>query len=193
MSPITHLLLSWTLAERSSLGDRDKKLVSWAGVLPDIDGVGLVVDISSAAIGWTPTTLYQDYHHVVLHGLPGAILIAGVVGMPAKAKGKVIWLACLLVHVHLMCDLIGSRGPAPEDVWPLSYLGPISSRLTFAWDGQWALNAWPNLVITISLLVGVFVSAAHRGRSPVSLFSEQADRVFVRAIRSRWASWGTSS
>lgn len=57
MSPITHLLLSWAIAERSSLGARDRKRIAWAGVAPDADGLGLVIDVVNRAMGGPETQL----------------------------------------------------------------------------------------------------------------------------------------
>ena len=54
------------------------------------------------------------------------------------------WLTALLVfisfHLHLLCDLIGARGP-DGDQWPIPYLKPFSNSVQLAWHGQWALNA----------------------------------------------------
>ena len=50
MSPITHGLLSWAIADRLGLQSRDRNLVAWAGVLADIDGLGLLGDIVVDAV-----------------------------------------------------------------------------------------------------------------------------------------------
>lgn len=44
MNPITHLLASWSLAEASALDERDRAVVAWVGVAPDLDGFGALVD-----------------------------------------------------------------------------------------------------------------------------------------------------
>jgi hypothetical protein len=42
MSPVTHFLLSWTLAERSADTRRERAWITFAGVAPDLDGLGWV-------------------------------------------------------------------------------------------------------------------------------------------------------
>lgn len=39
MNPITHLLLSWTIADEAGLQSKDRACVTWAGVVPDLDGL----------------------------------------------------------------------------------------------------------------------------------------------------------
>jgi len=50
MSPITHLIGPWLAASVVTDKPRDRKLVTLAGVLPDADGLGLLVDVAEAAI-----------------------------------------------------------------------------------------------------------------------------------------------
>jgi hypothetical protein len=95
-------------------------------------------------------------------------------------------LGFLAVHLHLLCDLLGSRGPAVDDVWPLPYLAPFSDRATLHWAGQWPLNAWPNIALTVVLLAYALVRAVRSKYSPVGVFSSRADRVFVDTVRNRW-------
>lgn len=50
--------------------------------------------------------------------------------------------AFLTVILHIVCDLIGSRGPDGYD-WPIFYLYPVNVTYSLSWAGQWQLNAWP--------------------------------------------------
>ncbi len=93
-------------------------------------------------------------------------------------------LALLSFHVHLFEDILGSRGPDGEQ-WPIPYLKPLSSSLQLTWRGQWALNAWPNVVITVALLLAVFWLARQRGFSPLEFISQKVDQAFVGALRQR--------
>jgi inner membrane protein len=81
-------------------------------------------------------------------------------------------LTALLVfvsfHLHLLCDLIGARGPDGYQ-WPIPYLSPISNALQLTWHGQWELNAWQNFVITGLLLVATLWIARRYGSSPVEM------------------------
>ena len=77
MSPETHLFASWLIAAKTTRNLRDCRLVTLAGILPDADGLGLVVDWITNARGGVQTALYPEYHHFLLHGAFGAVLIAG--------------------------------------------------------------------------------------------------------------------
>jgi LexA-binding, inner membrane-associated putative hydrolase len=98
------------------------------------------------------------------------------------------WLTAFLVfisfHLHLLCDLIGARGP-DGDQWPIPYLKPFSNSVQLAWHGQWALNAWQNFVITGLLLLATFWIAWKYASSPVELVSQSANDSFVFALRRR--------
>ena len=186
MNPITHLLASWSLAEASDLEHSDRNLVTWCGVLPDLDGLGAFADFGNRMLGRPESFWYAQYHHALLHGAFGAVLIAGTLATRASRRGRVFLFGIAAVHLHLLCDLVGSRGPDTADVWPIRYLSPFSERLSIAWSGQWALNAWPNIAFTIALVLFVFYRAISVGHSPVSLFSSRANEAFVATVRSRW-------
>ena len=51
MHLVTHLLAGWTLAETTPLRPRDRAWVAGAGVAPDLDGAGLLVDCSNKLLG----------------------------------------------------------------------------------------------------------------------------------------------
>ncbi len=94
-------------------------------------------------------------------------------------------LAVLSFHIHLLGDLVGGGGPDGER-WAIAYLWPATEKLQPAWQGQWAINAWQNVVITGLLIVAVCALARRRGYSPLELLSEKADAAFVGAVRSRF-------
>lgn len=187
MSPITHLLVSWTLADATCRDARERAIVTWAGVLPDVDGLAVLADLASGLLGHGGTFFYPRYHHMLIHGLPAALAFAALAAVLATRRARTALLAFLAVHLHLLCDLVGSRGPGADDLWPIAYLEPLSSRLTVTWAGQWPLNAWPNLALTVLLLALVFVRAVRRGYSPLGLVSRRADAAFVAALRGRFA------
>jgi inner membrane protein len=54
MSPTTHLLASWIVAAKTTDNPRDCALITWAGVLPDLDGLGMVLDIFNQAVFHRP-------------------------------------------------------------------------------------------------------------------------------------------
>jgi len=183
VNPVTHLLLSWTLAEPILDTRRDRALVTLAGLAPDVDGAGILVDL---ARGIHPSEgLYAAFHHVLAHNLTAGIAVALAAFALARRRTACAALALVAFHLHLLGDLVGSAGPGGF-LWTLSYLYPFSER-TFVWLGQWELNAWPNLVITALLLVAAGAAAVRRGRSPLELVSLRADAALVAALRRRFA------
>jgi hypothetical protein len=93
-------------------------------------------------------------------------------------------MAFLSCHIHLLEDLLGSRGPEGYQ-WPIPYLMPFSHAGDLSWRGQWTLNAWPNFAITVALLLVTFYLAWSRGFSPLEMVSAKADTAFVAALRKR--------
>jgi len=186
MSPITHFLISWGVADTVKLSPRDRALVTLAGVAPDLDGLPVLVDLGARLLGRPDPFLYGQYHHMLTHGLPAAIVLALLAGLSAVARVRTGVLAFLVIHLHLLCDLVGSRGPSVDDIWPLSYLAPLSTQWMLTWSGQWALNAWPNVLLTLAFLVLALARATKRGYSPLGLVSSRADAVFVATLRARF-------
>lgn len=41
-----------------------------------------------------------------------------------------------MLHPHLLCDFVGSRGPDPVDLWPIIYFGPFDKDPMWLWKGQ---------------------------------------------------------
>jgi hypothetical protein len=185
MNPITHLLLGWELGSLMTPSPRERAAIAWASVAADADGFGALVDLGNRILGRPESMGYGTYHHVLFHGLFGAVLAAGVAAAVCRRRVLAATGAFLAVHVHLLCDLVGSRGPSAGEIWPIRYLAPFSDALTVSWQGQRPLNGWPNVLITLVLLAVVFVQAGREGVSPVSLFSRRADAVFVAAVRRR--------
>ena len=70
MSPLMHFVGSWLVAVATTNNPRDRTLVTLAGVLPDADGLGIVVDVAGSLIFGKESTFsyYQTYHHSLLHG-----------------------------------------------------------------------------------------------------------------------------
>jgi hypothetical protein len=190
MSPVTHLLASWLVAAKTTDNPRDCRLVTLAGLLPDADGLGLAVDLANHALGHDTSFLYYSrYHHFLLHGVFGGVLIAAALACFAWRRGRVALLALGVFHLHLLCDFVGSRGPAPEDLWPIFYLGPFSKEWMWFWRGQWALDSWPNRLLAVALLASTLWLAVRQGHSVVGVFSRRADQVFVNVLRGWRAAW----
>jgi len=183
---VTHLLAGWALAEQTKLEKRDKAIVAWASVAPDLDGFGLPIDWATRAMG-DGTTLYETYHHVACHGLPAATVFTLLCLPFLKRKALAAAMVFASFHLHLAFDLAGSGGGTPGDVWPLHYWWPISDALV-AWSGQWPLTSWQNTTLTVALLLYGLYRAARCGASPLGLFSRRADAALVQALRNRFPS-----
>jgi hypothetical protein len=184
MNPITHLLISWTVAESARLERRDRFLVTGAGVLPDIDGLGIVAELATKGSD-QPLYWWSEYHHVLGHNIGFALVTALAVGSLAQRRLLSLVLAVLTFHLHLLGDLVGSRGPDGYQ-WPIPYRLPFSTSWQLTWSGQWELNAWPNVFLTAGLLAAALYLAWRRGYSAVELVSRKADRVFIDTLRKRF-------
>ena len=101
----------------------------------------------------------------------------------ARRRVRVAILALLVYHLHLLCDLVGSRGPDPGDKWPIWYLAPLSQHPMWICPWQWRLDGWQNGVISIALFVWAMAMTLKRGDSVVGVFSRRADAVFMRTLR----------
>lgn len=183
MSPITHLLVGWVALERWLPERRDKALVCFAGVLPDLDGLGIVLDVYTRITGLPETDFYQSFHRLWGHGLPAALLLALLAATLAHARWRVFLPAFIAVHLHFGCDLLGSRGTTPQDLWPIHYLMPLSNGMLWSWSGQWPLVGWQNLTLSMALVAWTMMRAASVGYSIVLLFNRRADLLFVDVLR----------
>jgi hypothetical protein len=124
-------------------------LVTLSAVVPDIDGFGIIPELMTRN-SLHPLLWFSRYHHS-LHTLLFAVVIALLAFALAKQRWKTARMCLLGFHLHLVEDLLGSRGPDGEQ-WPIPYLAPFSSAVNLTWRGQWALNAWPNFALTLAVL-----------------------------------------
>jgi inner membrane protein len=185
MSPITHFLVSWVGCERFHATPRDKALVVLSGLIPDLDGLGIIFDFITRVLGLPETDLYQTYHRTVTHNLLAVIIFSVLAATLAHQR---IWVGAwifLCMHLHLLCDIIGARGSDPEDIWGIYYLVPFDSAWELRWSGQWPLIGWQNMLISASLLAILLWQTAQRGYSPLMWAGTQIDAVFVATLR-KW-------
>lgn len=183
MSPVTHFLLGWTVASTNmSLSPRERAAITLAGVVPDVDGMGVIWDLISRSGKFE---FYQRYHHVFGHNLFFGLLVAASGLLFVVRKRLVAALMLVSFHLHLLGDILGSRGQG-NDFWAVPYFWPLSSK-GYYWTGQWPLNGWQNFVITGVLLVLLFYWAGKRGHSPLEMVSSRADRAFVRTLQNRFS------
>jgi hypothetical protein len=184
MHPITHLLASWTVASIPRLERRDRAIIALAGISPDIDGIGIIVELATQH-SEQPLLWYSKYHHVIGHNLIFGIALFLTAAAIAKRWLLTAVLASFVFHLHLFCDLIGSRGPEGYQ-WPIPYFYPFLQNIELSWSGQWALNAWPNFVLTFILMMITFYLVWKKGLSPLEIISKGADRALVETFRKRF-------
>lgn len=188
MNPITHALLSWCVANvPRETARRDRVLATLGGVIPDLDGLGLVPDVLTRAFSEEPTRFFHAWHHVLGHNVGFALVATAGAWALARpgARGLTAALVALNFHLHLLCDIAGARGPDGNQ-WPIPYLLPLSRAVELTWRGQWRLDAWPNFAITGVLLAVTAALAVTRGRSIVEVVSARGDAAVVATLRRRF-------
>jgi membrane-bound metal-dependent hydrolase YbcI (DUF457 family) len=184
MSPITHFLIGWGLASCApALNRRERAMVTFASVIPDVDGLGIIAELATTNTAH-PLNWWTEYHHVLGHNLGFACLATFISIVAARQKVKTGLLVFLSFHLHLLGDLAGARGPDGYQ-WPIPYFLPFSNSAQLTWSGQWALNAWPNVLITAGLIMLAAGFARVRGYSPVEFLSKRADAKVVAVLR-KW-------
>jgi hypothetical protein len=160
-------------------------MITIAGIVPDADGLVIVGDLF-AGRSKEQLELWSAYHHVLSHNVGFAFLvILAVYFLTQTRKIVTALLAGVSFHLHLFGDLIGSRGPDGHQ-WPIPYLQPFSESWQWVWQGQWVLNSWQNLLITILCLGGIFYLSWKKGYSPLEMISSKADRMFIMTLHTRF-------
>jgi hypothetical protein len=185
MNPLTHLLASWIIAAKTTDNLRDRRLVSLAGVVPDLDGLSILVDYAHGASTNGRYPMYQYYHHLLTHGLPAAVVCSLLMAAVARQRWRVLCWTFVTFHLHLLCDYFGSRGPDKGDIWPIMYLGPWRQNPIWFNQHQWPLDSWQNWVITMILFVWALLLAVKKGDSFIGVINHRFDRVFVSVLR-KW-------
>lgn len=182
MAPGTHALIGWWTANVISLARRDRLIVFLAGMLPDLDGLGLFISDDA----------YFRYHHILCHNLTGG-LVAGLVAAVLAVERRIVAVLVLLNwHLHLACDYFGSRGPMSTPPWILPYLYPFVGGWeegkfhgpAWYWNPwQWPLNSWPNVVLTLLLFVGWIYIGIRLDRTWFEFIWPTMDREICKVLR----------
>jgi hypothetical protein len=185
MSPVTHFFVGWLVSNTAKLDQRERALITIAGILPDIDGLVIIADFITRNMKH-PLQWWGKFHHVLAHNIGFALIITLCSIIAAKQRriltAILVWIS---FHLHLLGDLLGARGPEGYQ-WPIPYLLPFSDSWQWAWRGQWALNAWPNFIITgIAMSLTIYL-AWKRGYSPLEMISEKANKIFVETLHMRF-------
>jgi LexA-binding, inner membrane-associated putative hydrolase len=178
MSPGQHFIISWVAANVVHLDRRSRIAITLAGLAPDLDGFGWVVDRVARLMGYS-TSMFEDYHHM-LHNLLSALVVAAICGWVCGKRWLVFWLALLAFHLHLLADLVGSRGPDGYQ-WPIPYLEPFTDAMRWTWTGQWELSDWRNPAVGVLFFIIAVVLARHRRVTFFEPFSKRFEATVVEA------------
>ena len=183
MQAPSHLILSWYFAESQNLNSgRDRALVAWAGLAPDIDVLAYLGALLYYRFDKDLAfeNVWQQVHHRYTHGLAFVLLTAIVAWMLATKSAhrlRVAVLAMLASAIHNFFDLVAG-GPT----WPIYPVWPASD---FKWHASWSwtIGEWPNIVILFACLAAMLLYARYAGRSPLECFGGRADAWLVRVVR----------
>lgn len=127
-----HLAVSWLIGHRLS-ERRDRRLVTWAGVAPDLDALSLLGGVAA----------YSQYHHVIAHGIVAAVVGTALWTAFARQRWKVAVLSFISFHVHVLTDLLGSGAEGVP--WAVYYFWPFSWHeflIPYGWDLASPTNAF---------------------------------------------------
>jgi len=175
MAPGSHLLFSWLCSAKLLKNRRERTLASISGIAPDIDGFGLIIDKVTGS-----TSYYFQFHHYIGHSIFFAIFVSFLATLfSSSQKLATFVLSFILVHVHILFDIMGSKS-ADGYQWPVYYLYPLNSEYGITWTGQWELNAWQNQVVMLFLLLGCIYYAVTKKITFLEVFSSRLNNeVFV--------------
>jgi len=127
-------------------------LVTIAGVAPDVDALGLAVELMVQYSGNSPTW-WSDYHHVLGYKVGSGLVVKFFACWLANRRSVATLLALAAFHQRLLCDLFGSRGPDGYQ-WPIPYLLPFSDRFIFPGLGQGIFPSRVHLEIDQCRIIG---------------------------------------
>ena len=125
MSPVTHLLTGWIVANASTRSvRRERAIITVASVAPDLDGLGIIPELVTRDSAH-PLLWYSQYHHLLGHNLLFGLIVTLIAFIFGARRSITAGFAFLAFHLHLLFDLFGSRSPDGYQ-WPIHYLWPFS-------------------------------------------------------------------
>lgn len=163
-----HLAIGWLTGHRE-LSRRDRLLIAWASVAPDLDTAAILFGQDA----------FGRWHHVLCHGIVFALVVTTFIYTITR-NARVAALAFLSFHLHLVADLLGSGRE-----WSMSYLHPFSDwQLGISWG--WELASWQNTSIMVALLVAMVFTAKHLDRTFAEAFLPKRLADEVAKTVKRW-------
>ncbi|MGD9109390.1 MAG: metal-dependent hydrolase [Phycisphaerales bacterium] len=178
MAPQQHLVMSWVLSNLGYESRRDRIVITLCGIIPDIDGAGIVIDKI------TGDELYSNYllwHRTFGHNIFTFLALIAATFFICGRKIRPCLVTAVVLFFHFLTDIVGSAGP-DSDIWPLYPFWPISNyELSVPW--QWALNDWKNVAITAMCVLIMIIIAAKKRRSLLEIVSVRADHYCIDLIK----------
>jgi membrane-bound metal-dependent hydrolase YbcI (DUF457 family) len=159
---VGHAQVGWFLARAGGLEERDRRLVTVAGVLPDLDAVTLLGGLDS----------YLGGHHVYLHNLSAAVVLPLAVAAFARRRAVTCFAALAAVLLHFLSDGFGLLELRP--------LWPFSTALWWPNQARFAVAFASEVAVPFLLLAW---SAAVFRRERVSVLESLSPRLDARLAR----------
>ena len=184
MSPINHFMTGWILANSiSDIRIRERGYITATAVVADIDGLGIIAELLTKNSA-NPWLWWSQYHHILAHNLWFGLLLTCLAFCISQHRTIVAILVFVSFHLHLFEDLLSGRANT-NDIWGIQYLYPLSHEV-WQWQGQWLLNAWPNMLIAILLIASTFYLAWKKSYSPLVLIAPKLDALFITSLQQRF-------
>jgi inner membrane protein len=185
MTPGAHLLASWLTAYGTGANPRERRIISLVGIAPDLDGFGWLIDKVNNLFG-NQSFWYEEFHHILGHNLVASFVMAWLAARLSGGRRVYVFVLSLVVfHLHIACDVLGSRGPDGYQ-WPIYYLMPFDSKFGLVLSWQWELNSWQNSVIIVGMLTVVGIIGWRKRCSFVEVISAKLEHAFFEMLNRRW-------
>lgn len=170
MSPITHGMIGWLISQPLEKR-RDRILITAASLLPDLDGIGAVIDID----------YYSRYHHIFGHNVFFGLVLSLIAWKYGRDKIKTSIFVFVSFNSHILGDLLGSGA-----AWGIPYYWPLHKTIyDFSYPFQWELDSWQNLATTAICIVFIVILGLYKKRTILEIVSLEADDKVVK-IFNKW-------
>lgn len=182
MTGLSHAMISWTIAQGGGDKLRDRRIITWMGILPDADAIAYVIgaipnlDIDEGYV------FFVSVHHRYTHGLVMLLAAALFAAVFARRKLRTALLTGIVVIGHLLCDLVASGPEFP--IYPFWPFDKWICQTSIPWTVSWSIpvQEWPNLLAGFVLLVAAFGMGRRIGRTPLEAISLKMDEELLRQL-----------
>jgi hypothetical protein len=163
MSPLIHLITAWIIAMAFSLRLKERRIVVFAGIISDIDGIFILIS----------QELYLKYHHGFGHSLIFGMVLIIVLCMLFSREIKVIFVSLFAFSAHLLLDIFGTNwGINP--IYPvidvnLSIYPTLSNEIIY-----WVVDPIFAIIVFVIMAWLIF----KKENSPMEFISIKLDKIF---------------